>query len=216
MKKRTNGDLKTQRYKDVDMHTRKDAETDSTLEFEFSDSHFRTRTLGLRLSDLNSLTQNLGLELSDSDFRTRTLGLECQTRLLGIKTLALGLSDPKSSTRFFGFGLSTSNSNSRTRTLILALSHLDSRTRTLGLGISHSIFSTRPPFSSATIAIGVREFTNTDTRGEVLEDSETRSEILCPSVLLRILFGDSECENSSPKARVQDFEYESLSLRIRV
>ena len=133
MKKRTNADTKTQRYKDVDMHIRKDAETDSTLEFEFSDSHFRTRTLGLRLSDLDSLIQNLGLELSDSDFRTRTLGLECRTRdsrnqnswtrnlglevfdsIFRIRTLdlKLELSDSHSHTCAFGLGLS--NSNSRT------------------------------------------------------------------------------------------------------
>ena len=75
MKKRTNADTKTQTYRDVDMHIRKDIETDSTLEFEFSDSKFRTRTLALRLSTLDSPTQNIGLELVNLDFRTRTLGL---------------------------------------------------------------------------------------------------------------------------------------------
>ena len=132
-------------------------------------------------------------KLLDSDSRTRNLRLDFSN------------SDSRPQTR--SLGLVLSYLRFRTWTLELELSDLESRIRYFRLDLS---------VSSATIAIGVREFTNTDTRGEVLEDSETRSEILCPSVLLRILFGDSECENSSPKARVQDFEYESFSLRIGV
>ena len=133
MKKRTNGNLKKQRYKDVDMHRRKNAETDSTLEFEFSDSHFRTRTLGLRLSDLDSLTQKLGLELSDSDFRIRTLGLECRTR------------DSRNQnfwTRILGLQIFESIFRIRTLDLKLELSDSHSHTCAFGLGISNSNYRT--------------------------------------------------------------------------
>ena len=79
MEKRTDADTKTQRYMDVDMHTRKDVETESTLGLEFSESYFRTRIFGLRLSNLDSPHQALALELSDSysdsDFCISTLEL---------------------------------------------------------------------------------------------------------------------------------------------
>ena len=54
MKKRTHADTKTPKYVDIDMHTRKDAKRDLTLDLEFSDSDFE-------------------LGLSESDFQTRTL-----------------------------------------------------------------------------------------------------------------------------------------------
>ena len=61
-------DVKTQRYIDVNMHTRKTAETKSTLRLEFSNSESRTQAVGLGFSDSESRTQTLGFGLSDSEF----------------------------------------------------------------------------------------------------------------------------------------------------
>ena len=112
------------------MHAHKDAETDSTLDLEFSDSIFRTRTLGFRVSDLDSPIQNLKLELADSDFRTRTLGF-------GMSDLKLSDSELSSSNSRTGTVRDRSKSHFQIQILGLALSYSRSRTWILELRLSN-------------------------------------------------------------------------------